>query len=44
MKVLRDTYFSIQTTLFPMFEDEKKREPSDKMEEFWELLEVVRPA
>ena len=43
MKELRETYFSIQATLFPVLEDEKI-EISGKIKEFVELIETVKPA
>jgi len=43
MKELRETYFSIQMTLFPVLEEEKT-EISGKIKEFVELIEAVKPA
>lgn len=43
MKELRETYFSIQTTLFPVLEEEKI-EISGKIKEFVELIEAVKPS
>lgn len=43
MKELREIYFSMQMTLFPMLEEEKI-ELSDKMKEFLRVIEVVQPA
>ena len=43
MKELRETYFSIQTTLLPILEGEKI-ELSPKMKEFVELVEAVKPS
>jgi len=43
MKELREVYFSIQMTLFPMLEEENI-EISGKIKEFLELIETVKPA